>query len=227
MKTGDRQYTEQRAESFPMPAVGPRVLGDFICQGEIIHVVCSVERQRDRKLVLRVLSEMGRIPLAELSGGMVGQMEVESRLFPLQVLRVDFPTVEVAVFPDQAGPARRESLRIPASFSVRLRPSGESSPWMNGKGLDISTDGFRVILGVPSVLHPRVLYEVELLLSFPQGESEALTLSGEVRWSTMNSRRITAGLQVQNPSHLQELARTVYRLQHQLFRHPEDYLCLD
>ncbi len=210
-----------------MPVVGPRLLGDFICQGEIIHVVCSVERQKDRNLVLRVLSEMGRIPLVELSAGMVGQIEVESCLVPLQVLRVDFPTVEVTVFPNQAGPARRASLRIPASFSIRLRPSGESSPWMNGKGLDISTDGFRVILGVPSVLHPRVLYEIELLLSFPQEESEELTLSGEVQWSTMNSRRITAGLKVQDRSHLQELAKTVYRLQHQLLRHPEDYLCLD
>ena len=210
-----------------MPSVGPRVLGDFICHGEIIHVLCNVEEQRERRLVLRVVSELGRVPLVGLSAGMVGQMEVGNHLFPLQVLKVDFPSVVVSVFPDRAGPARRESLRIPASFTVRMRPGGESGPWMNGIGLDISTDGFRVIFGVPCVLHPRVLYAIELLLSFPQGEREELTLSGEVRWSTMNSRRITAGLQIRNPSHLQELARMVYRLQHQLFRHPEDYLCLD
>ena len=227
MITGDRQYTDQGAESFPMPAVGPRVLGDFVCRGEVIHVVCSVERQRDRKLVLRVLSEMGRIPLAELSAGMVGQMEVGSRLFPLQVLRVDFPTVEVTVFPDRAGPARRESLRIHASFTVRLRPSGDSSPWMTGKGLDISADGFRILLGAPSVLHMGVIYEVEIMLSFPQGEIEVLRLSTEVRWNTKNSSKMTAGLQVPLASEQREMAQVVHRLQHQLLRHPEDYLCLD
>ena len=96
MKTDDRQDTEQRAQSFPLPMVGSRVVGDFVCRGEMLRVLCCVDQQRDSGLVLRVLSEMGTTPLSQLGPGMIGHLQVDTRFFALKVLRVDPPLVEVA-----------------------------------------------------------------------------------------------------------------------------------
>ena len=208
MKTGDRQYSEQRAQSFPLPMVGSRVIGDFVCRGETVRVLCCVDQQRDSGLVLRVLSEKGTTPLSQLSAGMIGHLQVDTCFFTLKILRIDPPLVEVAALPDHASSTRRESVRVPASFSVRLRHGGETAPWITGEGVNISIDGFCLDFSVPTALCKGVSYEAEVALSFSQGEKETMMLAVEVRWST----RMRAGFQVLDRSHLTSLARAVYRL---------------
>jgi hypothetical protein len=208
----------------PLPAVGATVRGDFTCQGEFIHALCRVEEQKDSRLTLRILSGIGKIPLARLRPEMTGQLEVGPSLLPLKITQVDFPQVKVAAFPERTHPAYRESLRLPASFSVRFRPQGKLSPWMTGKGMDISNDGFAFFS--PYLLEPRLglLCEVELTLVFPAGEKETISLKAEVQWIKETSGGKEVGLQLADPSHRKDLARAVYRLEHQLTHRPEDFL---
>ncbi len=199
---------DQRAQSFPLPMVGSRVIGGFVCRGETVRVLCCIEQQRESGLVLRVLSERGTTPLSQLSPGMIGHLQVDTCFFALKVLRVDPPLVEVAALPDHASSTRRESVRVPASFSVRLRDGGETAPWITGEGVNISIDGFCLDFSVPTALRKGVSYEAEVSLGSPQGEKETMILAAEVTWST----RMRAGFQVLDRSHLTSLARAVYRL---------------
>jgi hypothetical protein len=48
-----------------------------------------------------------------------------------------------------------------------------------------------------------------------------------VRWVTTTSDAIIVGLQVSDPAQQKELVNTVSRLQHQMARHPEDYLLVE
>lgn len=206
-----------------LPAVGATVPGNFTCQGESIHALCRVEEQIDSSLRLRIIGGIGKIPLARLRSEMTGHLEVGPSLLPLKITQVDFPRVKVAVFPDRAYPAYRQSLRLPASFSVRFRPQGELSPWMTGKGIDISNDGLGFFS--PYLLEPRLglTCEVEITLVFPEREEETISFKAEVQWIKETSGGKEVGLRLSDPSRRRDLARVVYRLEHQLTHRPEDY----
>lgn len=217
-------FSPQPEAPSTLPALGATVPGDFTRHGELIHTICKVEEKKDSSVLLRVMTEMGRVPLVGLRAETEGQLEVGTRLIPFQVTQVNFPWIEVTAFPERARPVQRQFLRIPASFAVRYRPQGMTDPWIGGTGIDLSSGGLSFTS--PSLTPPALglVYEVEIILALRQREQKKLLLEAVVRWVTTTSDAIIVGLQVSDPAQQKELVNTVARLQHQMARHPDDYL---
>jgi len=210
-----------------LPVLGATVPGDFTHHGELIHTICKVEEKKDSSVLLRVLTEMGRVPLVGLRAETEGQLEVGTSLIPFLVAQVNFPWIEVTAFPERARPVQRQFLRIPASFTVRYRPQGMTGSWSSGTGIDLSSGGFS--FASPSLTPPALglVYEVEIILAFRRREQKKLLLEAVARWVTTTSDAIMVGLQVSDLAQQKELLSTVSRLQHQMARHPEDYLLVE
>jgi hypothetical protein len=214
----------RQADLSPLPAAGAMVTGDFTWQGELIHALCRVEEQQGSGLLLRIVAEMGRLPLVRLRPGTTGQLEVGAGLLPLEVVRVDFPWVEVMASPERARPAPRQALRVPASFSVRFRPQGVTDPWMTGTGMNLGAGGFCFFAASPPQPALGLIYELEITLACSRRAKEQFLLEGEVRWVAAGGDGAVVGLRVTASSRRAELARALFRLQHQMARRPEDYL---
>jgi hypothetical protein len=72
-----------------------------------------------------------------------------------------------------------------------------------------------------------MIYEIEMLLTFPRGGTQHLMLEAEVRWVTTTSSGLSVGLETHDPAQRKALAHAVSKLQHLMSRHPEDYLLTD
>lgn len=153
-----------------LPPVGTTVSVKFTCLAEQIHTLSRVEEQKDSNLVLRILVEMGQASLLRLRPGAAAQLEAGTTMFPLEVIQVDFPWVHVRAYPEQAQPAYRQALRLPASFAVRFRTRGARGVWTSGTGVDLSSEGFCFCAPSSSQFSPEQYYETELTINFPHGE---------------------------------------------------------
>jgi hypothetical protein len=201
------------------------VAADFFHKGTTIHCMCLVERQQDTRLRLRISSEMGTTSLFGLMKDVRGQVEIESQLVPFRVLGVRLPLVDIATSPQHAQPARRQWLRTPASFAVRLRRHGSQGLWISGQGMDLSAGGCSFLLAFPHVPHPQTRYEVEMLLTLPQSGEIRPLFNGEVQWvKEALQRRIAVGVEIRHPGQRKALALAVTEIQQALTRRPEDYL---
>ena len=141
-----RQGAEQGRSGSPPHATftlkrGAAVTADFAHGHDTVHTLCRVEQCDEVHLKLRVISELGKVPMIGLKVGTAGQFEANDRIFPFQVARVVLPVIEVTVSPAHARPVKRQFLRVPVSVPLRLRPSGSKNPWITGKSLDLSAGG--------------------------------------------------------------------------------------
>jgi hypothetical protein len=220
-------HPAQTRKSSLLPVSGNTVPGDFSHRGEVIHTICQVEEQKDANLILRVLVEMGKIPLVGLKAGAGGQLQVGNQVLPLQVMQVNLPWLEVFALPNRARLAARQFLRVPASFSVRFRPHESTGSWFSGKGINLSSGGFCFAFAAPIIPVPGMIYEIEMSLAFPRGGTEQLMLEAEVRWVTTTRRGMSVGLETHDPAQRKALANAVSKLQHLMSRHPEDYLLIE
>jgi len=64
--------------------------------------------------------------------GEEGQLETTERLIPLRVVRAQLPWIAVITSLEKRHPARRQFLRVPASFSVRMRRRSMGVAWKIG-----------------------------------------------------------------------------------------------
>lgn len=222
--------------SFSLPAAGTMVVGDFFCRKEPIHAFCKVEEQKDSRLLLLIQSEMGKSPLTELRAGSTGwlelqtpasikasQMQSDTICLPFRVDEVNFPWVKISVFPDQVRSVWRESLRVPAHFSVRLHSQGGTDSWTTGTGINFSNSGFCFVSGSLAALRSGVINDAELTITFASGETMTLFLNAEVKWTRRIDDGKMMGMQVSNPAQQRELAKAVARLQRELTRRSKDY----
>ncbi len=203
---------------------GDSVTADFSHGQDTIHTLCRVEKQREASLSLRVISELGKVPMIGLKVGASGQFEVNDRIFPFQVVQVALPVVDVTVFPTQARAVKRQFLRVPIVCPLRLRPSGATSPWMAGKSLDLSAGGCGFAFSSPHVPSLGIRYDLDITVPLSPHETEQLTVTAEVRWVKRVAGEVHVGAEVYNPAQRRELARIVTRLQQSMSRRPDDYL---
>src|SRR5437762_5754087 len=63
----------------------------FSHQGEIIYAMCLVEEREEKKFLLQVLREMGKVSLTGLQVGAEGQLEIDDLLIPMHILQVALP----------------------------------------------------------------------------------------------------------------------------------------
>ncbi len=121
-------------------------------------------------MLVRVLSELGKSSLLGMRAGTPGQLEVGNNWLPIEVLNVSLPWVVVEAFAGRAKPMHRESLRVPASFSVRFRAQGLVHHWTPGTGINISAGGFCFSSNYASQLRVGRYYEIELTPSDAPGQ---------------------------------------------------------
>jgi hypothetical protein len=214
----------RKGEPSLMPEAGMTISGGLPRGKESIHAFFQVEQRKDTKLVLHVLSELGNTPLLGIRSGAAGQLEVGAYYFPIQVLEARLPWLEVEAFPKEAQIVRRDSIRIPASFSVRFRLVGAAGGWQVAKGVNISASGLCFLTDPSSRPQLRRFYQIELSLTGPRGGGEKVALAGEAQWIQGARGHVLAGFYVAEAEKQRELARFVSRLQHRMARRPEDYL---
>lgn len=200
------------------------VSGDFFHNGASVHCLCHVEQQQGPRLSLRVVAEIGTVSLLGLRKGTQGHIEINNLLLPFRVAHVDLPCVEVITASQQARPAHRQLLRVPASFLVRLRRKGSTGLWVSGQGVDLSTGGCRFRLIAPIVPKIRDAYAVDMLILLPDGSEERLLLDTQVRWVRPTSSSIYVGMEALHPAQRKALTNAAVQFQHALARRPEDYL---
>jgi hypothetical protein len=186
--------------------------------------MCRVEKRQNSHLFLRITAEMGKISLLGLASGTQGHLELENRILPFRVVRVALPTVEVLTFPDRARPVRRQLLRVPASFLVRLRRQGSAGLWISGQGVDISAGGVCFTLTPPYVPKQGRSYQIETLLTLPRDGEERPLLDAQVRWIRGAGSNIYVGIEASQAAQRRVLANAVSQLQQSLSRSLEDYL---
>ena len=220
--------TSQGLSSRPQPSQlgsepGGSVSGDFFLNNTVVHVVCRIEQCRASNLRLRVIAELGTIALMGLKSGTAGQIELENRLVPLRVTQVHLPYVEVATLPHHARPVHRQQLRVPASFLVRVRRTEAAGLWVSGQGVDLSAGGCHFLLSSPVVPKRGDAYNIEMLITLPDGEEERPLLTAKVRWVRPTSRNVAVGMEVL-PAQQRILATAVMQFQRALSRRPEEYL---
>ena len=203
---------------------GSTVSADFSHHQETVHAICRVEKQKESGLRLHIISEMGKVPLIGLKGGAHGQLEVQNKVFPFQVTHVALPMVEVLLSPNRQQIIQRQLLRIPASFSVRLRYLGSTGPWTSGKGIDISAGGCSFAFPSPYVPNSGTRYDLEITLELARNEQELIAVIAEVRWGKRTNGEIQVGVEVQDSVQRRALAIAVSRLQQSMSRRPTDYL---
>lgn len=207
-----------------LPKVGAMLSGEFVHRSAPIHFYCRVEENEESRLLVRVLSELGKSPLLGMRAGTPGQLKVGDQWLPIEVLNVSLPWVVVEAFAGSAKPTRRESIRVPASFSVRFRAQGLTHGWTGGKGINVSAGGFCFSAGFTRELRVGRMYEVELSPDDDGQGSESFVFLAEVRWLLRTDQGTVCGLQLAERAKQPDLARLVLYLQQRMGRHPEDYL---
>jgi hypothetical protein len=208
-----------------MPDVGLTVSGQFRRGTNHLRVFFQVEEREGNRLRLQILSELGSTSFEAIGSGTSGQLDVGDYYFPIQIIEASLPRIEVEAFPSEARPVRRESVRIPVSFTVRIRLLGSSTGrWEAGKGVNISANGVCLFSESPAPPHQRRFYEFEITLTDLRAAGEKLAGAGEVRWSQRVKGGTMVGLLVTEGAKRKELARLVSRVQHRIARRPEDYL---
>jgi len=207
-----------------LPQVGMTLPGAFLHRREAVHVFCRIEDSEESRLLVRVLSELGKSSLLGMRAGTPGQLEVGNNWLPIEVLNVSLPWVIVEAFAGRAKPKRRESLRVPASFSVRFRAQGLVHRWTPGTGINISAGGFCFSSNHASQLRVGRYYEIELTPEDAGQGTEAFVFYAEMRWLLRTTEGTVAGVQLADRSKQRDLARFVSYMEHRLTRHPEDYL---
>ena len=207
-----------------LPRRGTTVSGTFVHRREPVHVFCRVEDNEESRLLVRILSELGKSPLLGMRAGTAGQLEVGSNWIQIEVLNVSLPWVVVEAFAGRAQPVRRESIRVPVSFSVRFRAQGLTRHWSRANAINVSAGGFCFSAGFTADLRVRRLYEIELMPGATGGSGEAFIFLAELRWLLRTEEGTVAGLQLADRTKQPDLARFVSSMQRRMARHPEDYL---
>ena len=207
-----------------LPKVGAMLSGAFVYRSEPIHFYCRVEDNEESRLLVRILSELGKSPLLGMRAGAPGQLEVGDHWLPIEALNVSLPWVVVEAFAGAAKPMRRESIRVPASFSVRFRAQGLTPRWAGGKAINVSAGGFCFSAGFTRDLRVGRIYEVELSPDDGGQPGDSFVFLAESRWLLRTDQGTVCGLQLAEPAKQPDLARLVLNLQQRLARYPEDYL---
>ena len=207
-----------------LPQRGMTLSGTFMNRREPVHVYCRVEDNEESRLLIRVLSELGRTPLLGMRAGAAGQLEVKDSWLPIEVLNVSLPWVVVEAFTGRAKPARRESLRVPVSFSVRFRAQGLTRQWSRATGINVSAGVFCFSSGFAAELRVGRLYEIELMPDAAGQSGDTFVFLAEMRWVMRTEHGTVAGLQLADRAKQPDLAKFVSYMQHRMSRHPEDYL---
>ena len=207
-----------------LPQVGMTLSGAFLHRREAVHIYCRIEDSEESRLLVRVLSELGKSSLLGMRAGTPGQLELANHWLPIEVLNVSLPWVIVEAFAGRAKPVRRESLRVPASFSVRFRAQGLVHYWTAGSGINISAGGICFSSNFASQLRVGRYYEIELTPNDPGQSTEPFVFFAELRWLLRTMAGTVAGLQLADRSKQRDMARFVSYMEHRLTRHPEDYL---
>lgn len=216
-------HARQSATSEPLPQLGETVSGDFFHSGAVVHTICRVEKLQASDLRLRIVAELGKVSLMGLKNGTHGHLELDKRVSPFRVTYVNLPFVEVLMFPHHARPARRQLLRVPASFLVRLRRQGSSGLWISGQGIDLSAGGCHFSLTPPTLPKTGDAYDVEMLITLPDGSEERPLLATEVRWVRPTSRHVYVGMEA-HAAQRKALTTVAAQFQHSLSRRPQDYV---
>jgi hypothetical protein len=214
----------RKREPSLLPNAGMTVSGGFNHGKQYVHVFFQVEERKETKLVLHILSEVGNTPLLGIRVGTAGQLEVGAYYFPIQVLEASLPWVEVEAFPKEAKTVRRESVRIPISFSVRFRLVGSAGSWQIAKGNNISASGLCFFTDSSPWPQLRRFYQIEVALTGSRGAGEKFAFAAETQWVRSARGGALAGFCVSQPEKQRDLARFVSRLQRRMARHPDDYL---
>jgi hypothetical protein len=183
-----------------------------------------VDRRHEARLLLRISAEVGTASLLSLVGDERGQIEIDNLLIPFRVVRVRLPFVDVLTSPQHARPVQRQFLRMPATFSVRLRRQDSQGLWITGHGVDISAGGCSFLLTPPSVPIPRACYDIDMLTTLPQSGEIRPQLSGEIRWVKTSNRHIATGIEIQNPGQRKVLAMALTEIQQALTRRHKDHI---
>jgi hypothetical protein len=207
-----------------LPQRGATVSGTFVHRREPVHVYCRVEDNQESRLLVRILSELGKAPLLGMRAGTSGQLEVGNNWLPIEVLNVSLPWVIVEAFTGRAKPVRRESIRVPVSFSVRFRAQGLARQWTRANGINVSTGGFCFSAGFTTELRVGRLYEIELMPDAGGQSGETFVFLAELRWILRTEQGTVTGLQLADHSKQPDLVRFVSYMQRRMSRHPEDYL---
>jgi hypothetical protein len=216
--------TPQAQPASLLPQIGMTLSGTLMHRREPVHVYCRVEDNDESRLLIRILSELGRTPLLGMRAGAAGQLEVKDFWLPLDVLYVSVPGVVVEEFTGRAKAARRESLRVPVSFSVRFRAQGLTRQWSRATGINVSAGGFCFSSGFAAELRVGRLYEIELMPDAAGQSGNTFVFLAEMRWVMRTERGTVAGLQLADRAKQPDLAKFVSYMQHRMSRHPEDYL---
>ncbi len=206
-----------------LPQVGATVTGDFFHRGEQIHALCHVEKQDAPSVGLRIVTEVGKVPLWGVQPAATGQLIVSDRLVPFRVTQVDFPVVIVEVDLENVRQVNRRVFRLSPDFSARFRPKGDRDGWLEGKGLDLSQEGLSLCVPRHVVCRPEQECDIELTVRSARTQSR-LALEGEVRWTKPVPDGTAVGIHIGDGKQHQELAELVFHLQHQLSRRPKDYM---
>lgn len=106
----------------------------------------------------------------------------------------------------------RQYQRVPFVFPLRFRPDGAAEAWQTGIGIDLSVGGLACLLPVLPPPAPGTIYELELVLYFPDCSREQLRIRTEVRWSTAIPDGSKLGLQVSDCNSRVRLARALLPL---------------
>jgi hypothetical protein len=210
-----------------LPSPGGSVSCLLSFNEETVHTICRVEERKGSALMLRVLREIGKVSLAGLRTGALGQLETSAQVLPLRIEQVQLPWIAVTAFPERARPVLRQSLRVPAVFTVRFRRQVRNSHWLTGRGINLSTGGFCCALQTIEPLKLGSQYFAELTIKLTRTQKIVLTMGTEVRWIATLKGETTVGLCVIDPARCKDLANIVSQLQHQLVRKPEDYVLVE
>lgn len=216
--------SQPQHSALPNLTPGDTLSADFSHHHETVHAICRVQQQIERRLRLRVLSEVGKVPLLGLKEGTLGTLETKTKLFPFRVTHTALPVVEVVIFVDQARPAERQLLRIPSSFAARIRQLRSGGSWISGRGIDLSAGGCCFAFTASHIPTPGTLYELEMTVPFHRDDQEQLSVIAEVRWGKRIDGEIHVGVEVRDPTERRELTMIVSKLQQSMSRHPKDYL---
>src|SRR5260221_7168890 len=79
----------------------------FSHHGEIVYAMCLVEEREEKKFLLQVLREIGKVSLTGLQAGAEGQLEIDDMLIPMHILQVALPWIAVGSAPEQSRPLQR------------------------------------------------------------------------------------------------------------------------
>lgn len=212
-------------ETLPTPGgVAPCL---FSHNRETVYAMCKVEERDGTSLMLRIVREVGKITLSGLKVGVAGHIEVGDFRIPFHVVQVQLPWVAVATSPERRHPIQREFFRIPASFTVRFCQRNPQGMWATGKGINLSSGGFRFALQGKRPLQIGTELLTELTINFTPSQHEKLEMPAEVRWVSRELGEIVVGVRVTGAACRKDLANTVSQLQRLMAHQPEDYILID